>query len=203
MKIKVCGLKYPDNIEDVSKLNINYMGFIFYPYSKRYFKSNFECLKNVNDKIKKVAVFVDEKIEVVNEIYLKNNFDYVQLHGNEDAGYCGKLNKIGVNIIKAFGIDETFDFNILNEYSEYVKYFLFDTKSCDYGGTGVKFNWNILNDKDIKTPFFLSGGIEINDIDLIKKLKIENLYGIDINSKFEIKPGYKDINMINKFINEL
>ena len=126
--------------------------------------------------------------------------DYIQLHGDESPIYCKELKEKKHKIIKAFQIDNAFDFSLLNKYKENVDYFLFDTKSKGYGGSGKKFNWNILSDYDNKTPFFLSGGINEEDISEIKKIKTLNIEAIDINSCFEISPALKNIPKVSKFI---
>jgi phosphoribosylanthranilate isomerase len=205
MKLKVCGMKYEDNIRQLVKLNPDYIGFNFYTRSKRYVGNKFDAsiAAGIPKRIKKVGIFVNSKEEYIKEKIRRFKLDYVQLHGKESPEFCRRLSKYA-KVIKAFGVDEHFDFNILGDYKPYVEYFLFDTKTTRYGGSGKKFNWGLLK-KDINKPFFVSGGIDSGEIAEILNLKslILNLTGIDINSKFEIKPGLKDIEKIKKLKNEI
>ena len=204
IKIKVCGMREPDNIRNLIQLSPDFIGFIFYPESKRYVGEDFPvtAINSVPSGIKKVGVFVNELLEHVVKKYNKYNLDYVQLHGKEQVEYCRELMTINIKVIKAFGIDGSFDMTQTEKYSDSCNYFLFDTKSAQYGGTGRKFNWNHLTRIPDNKPFFLSGGIGPEDIDEIKKLNIPELFAIDINSRFEQSPGLKDITMLQKFITE-
>ena len=194
MKIKVCGMRNPENIKMVSDLKHDYMGFIFYPPSKRYVGSEFpvSTIDQVDSTIKKIGVFVNEDLDTISKLHKKYKLDYVQVHGDETAEYCSKLSKKGVRIIKAFRIDNTFDFEQTKAFKPYCDFFLFDTKGALYGGNGTRFNWEILKNYDNETPFFLSGGIAYVDIPAIQQMKHLNIESIDINSKFEIEPGLKD-----------
>ena len=200
MIIKVCGLNNGDNINQLMKLDLDFMGIIFYRKSSRFFNS--DILPKTEKKY--IAVFVDESLDVIKEIINKYKFEYVQLHGNEDEKFCKELSSL-CNVIKAFRIDDTFDLNDIEKYSKYCKYFLFDTFTESYGGSGKKFNWDILLNYNHKKDFILSGGINLELISSIKKLKnqLPNLIGVDLNSKFEIKPGLKDINRVKKFIKSI
>ena len=200
MIIKVCGLNNGDNINQLMKLDLDFMGIIFYRKSSRFFNS--EILPKTEKKY--IAVFVDESLDVIKEIINKYKFEYVQLHGNEDEKFCKEISSL-CNIIKAFRIDDRFDLNEIEKYSKYCKYFLFDTFTESYGGSGKKFNWDLLLNYDHKKDFILSGGINLELISSIKKLKnqLPNLIGVDLNSKFEIKPGLKDINRVKKFIKSI
>ena len=200
MIIKVCGLNNGDNINQLMKLDSDFMGIIFYRKSSRFFNS--EILPKTEKKY--IAVFVNESLDVIKEIINKYKFEYVQLHGNEDEKFCKELSSF-CNVIKAFRIDDTFDLNDIEKYSKYCKYFLFDTFTESYGGSGKKFNWDILLNYNHKKDFILSGGINLELISSIKKLKnqLPNLIGVDLNSKFEIKPGLKDINRVKKFIKSI
>ena len=200
MIIKVCGLNNGNNINQLMKLDLDYMGIIFYRKSSRFFSS--ATLPKSEKKY--VAVFVDESLDVIKEIINKYKFEYVQLHGNEDQKYCKEISSL-CNIIKAFRIDDRFDLNEIEKYSKYCKYFLFDTFTESYGGSGKKFNWNLLLNYNHKKDFILSGGINLELINSIKKLKnqLPNLIGVDLNSKFEIKPGLKDVNRVQKFIKSI
>ena len=202
MKLKVCGMKYAENIKLISELRPDFMGFIFYNNSKRYIDINY--IPTINKNIKKVGVFVDPEIEYINKMVNKYKLDFVQLHGNEKPEFISKINEI--KIIKAFPIDANFDFNALKNYLS-CDYFLFDTSDKLPGGNGISFDWNILSDYKINKPFFLSGGIGIKSL---KNLKIflnsvisKNCVAVDINSQFEIDYGIKDFELIKNFINEL
>lgn len=140
---KVCGLR--DNISDVVALQPDYIGFIFYSKSPRYVGNNFEMLLINNSTPKKVGVFVNETLDFVHNIFLKYQLDYVQLHGNESPEYCEELMRKKVKVIKAFEMDESFDFGRLKKYESFTDYFLFDTKTKLYGGSGKSFDWRILN----------------------------------------------------------
>ncbi len=200
MIIKVCGLNNGDNINQLMKLDLDFMGIIFYRKSSRFFNS--ATLPKTEKKY--IAVFVNESLDVIKEIINKYKFEYVQLHGNEDEKFCKEISSL-CNIIKAFRIDDRFDLNEIEKYSKYCKYFLFDTFTESYGGSGKKFNWNLLLNYNHKKDFILSGGINLELINSIKKLKnqLPNLIGVDLNSKFEIKPGLKDVNRVKKFIKSI
>jgi phosphoribosylanthranilate isomerase len=203
LKLKICGMKYPDNIREVAQLAPDYMGFIFYQKSKRFVGADF-VIPEISSSIKKVGVFVNDTIDNILVKVNKYKLDLVQLHGDESAEFC-KTIRTTVPVIKAFGIDENFDFSLLNKYADSCDYFLFDTKTPEYGGSGTKFDWNILENYKGNKPFFLSGGIELESVKKISNLKsqISNLYAIDVNSKFEIKPGLKDIDKLKTMKNEL
>lgn len=206
MKIKVCGMKNPNNIEELSSLSINYMGFIFYPKSPRYIAGlKPEILNILSDSTKRVGVFVNEKVASLFKTIEKYGLDAVQLHGNETLQYCEDLIETfpEITIIKALSISDIKDIEKTDEYEEVCDYFLFDTKTSQYGGSGQKFNWEILNSYKGNKPFFLSGGISMEDIEEIKNLQHPNLYGLDLNSKFESEPGLKDLYLVKKFIKKI
>jgi len=193
-----------ENLSSLLALKPDFVGFIFYHKSKR-FVTNFPKV-NFPEGIKKVGVFVNESIEEVLRLVDKYQLDFVQLHGEESFEYCEKLKKQhfvakanSLEIIKAFSIDEEFDFSKTTKYCSCCNYLLFDTKGKDYGGNGVKFNWEVLQKYEGKTPFLLSGGISKTDAEEIKKIKHPAFKGIDINSGFEIEPALKDINEIKEF----
>jgi phosphoribosylanthranilate isomerase len=205
LKIKVCGMRDPENISGVVAALPNYLGFIFYPKSKRFvgFIPSPEVLAIVPDSVKKVGVFVDETPEKVLEICQNWKLDVAQLHGNESPQYCSQIKDSGITVFKAFSVDESFDFATLKAYSGVCDYFLFDTKGRLPGGTGQKFNWQLLENYRGDVPFFLSGGIDPDDVDAIRDFQHPQLFGIDINSCFEISPGIKDAGKVNKFIDEI
>ena len=208
MKLKICGMKYQDNIKKVAALQPDYLGFIFYEKSKRHFGENF--MPQIPHSIKKTGVFVDTEI---NEAIDKINFYHlyaVQLHGNESPEYCEKLKTYNIEIIKAFSIDENFNFDDLKSYETVCDYFLFDTKGKLPGGNGYTFDWSLLENYSSKKPFFLSGGIGIEQTKELKTFlqsEVSNYcYAIDVNSKFEIEAGLKDIEKLKELknlINEL
>jgi phosphoribosylanthranilate isomerase len=200
MKLKVCGMKYPQNITEIESLKPDLMGFIFYKKSKRFFN---QPEINLNNKVKRVGVFVNENIQEIKNKIKKYKLDYVQLHGEENVNFCNSLQPF-VKIIKVFKIDYNFNFKKTEEFEEVCDYFLFDTKSQLHGGSGKKFDWNLLKNYNCKKDFFLSGGIDISDIEEIKK--IVNSYpiaGIDVNSKFELDNLEKDKEKINLLIKKL
>ncbi len=195
--IKVCGMKISSNIEALISLEPDFIWFIFYKKSKRFIPQI--DLSIDYRKTKKVGVFVDEPIESVIEIVNKNNLDLVQLHGQEDPSYCNALILNGISIIKAFKVDEHFDFNQCASYNPFVSYFLFDAKGKLPGGNGISYDWNILANYKDEIPYLLSGGIDVNSIDKLKEFSHKKCVGIDINSGFELEPGLKNIEEIIQF----
>lgn len=205
MKTKICGLREKQNVADLASLNPQWMGFIFAPSSPRYFYSAEEQadLKSIPSSIKKVGVFVNETAEKVKETIQQHALNAIQLHGSETPEYCSALKSEGVEIIKAFNVNEDFDFSSTEEYSSVVDYFLFDTKGEQAGGNGIAFNWNLLNGKRFSKPFLLSGGISLAHAEAIKNFSHPDCIGIDINSRFEISPGLKDVNAIRLFLQQI
>jgi phosphoribosylanthranilate isomerase len=199
MIVKVCGLKLEHQIEKLDQVrSINWLGFIFYRGSKRFVKSINGTVKSA----KKVGVFVNEEVENIFTISEINQLDIIQLHGDESPELCMEL-KANFTIIKAFGIDEQFDFNQLTDYENKVDYFLFDTKTKGYGGSGNVFNWSILEEYKLNVPFLLSGGISVESIDAIKNFRHKSFIGIDLNSGFENEPGNKNIELVKTFLKQL
>lgn len=194
IKIKICGMKYTNNIVEVSHLQPDYLGFIFYEKSTRYFDG---ILPNISNSIKKVGVFVNETEENIISKIKKYHLDLVQLHGNELPELCKNLQINDVEIIKVFSVDDDFNFKELEKYETVCDYFLFDTKGKLHGGNGYAFDWNILKKYKSEKPLFLSGGIGIEEIAKIKQLNLP-IYAIDINSKFELQPGLKNCELLNK-----
>lgn len=193
MNLKVCGLKDPENIKQVAELKPDYMGFIFYPESKRFAGEDF-VMPFISSDIKKVGVFVNASATYIIDKVDKYKLDLIQLHGDEKPEFCEVLNHL-IPVVKAFGVDESFDFKLLDSYKNCCSYFLFDTKTSEYGGSGKQFDWTLLKGYDNSTPFFLSGGIGLEEIKKLKIGKLKN-YGIDVNSRFEIEPGIKDIDKL-------
>ncbi|MWB96046.1 phosphoribosylanthranilate isomerase [Flavobacterium sp. GA093] len=194
MKIKICGMKYPDNILEVGALLPDYMGFIFWEKSARYFDGE---IPELPKSIKKVGVFVNESVENIIQKITKHNLQAVQLHGKESVEFCedlkGKIDS-SVEIIKVFSVGDDFDFDVLKPFENVCNYFLFDTKGKLPGGNGTTFDWKILDNYKSEKPFFLSGGIGIEEIPTIVKLKLP-IYAIDVNSRFEIEPGLKNVQL--------
>ena len=201
------------NITGLRQLQVDFIGLIFYEKSPRfleekevdlnYLKSPIQRFGNTNEYIQKVGVFVNADEKYVISKAKEYELDYVQLHGNENIFYCEKLKKEGLKIIKAFSVDQHFSFTNTEAYQYYCDYFLFDTKGEKPGGNGVTFDWSILENYKGKTPFFLSGGITPKMADDIKAISHPKLFGIDLNSGFEIEPGFKDIDLVATFINEV
>lgn len=203
MLIKICGLKYPDNIESIVKLPIDMIGFIFYQKSPRYVEDVADILKlqGLPKSIKKVGVFVNQSIEEIISIQEQFKLDYIQLHGNEKAEFCKQLKDLNYSIIKAFQIDDKFNFSTLKTYTNLCDYFLFDTKTSHYGGSGKSFDWSVLQEYTLETPFLLSGGIGMENINEAITLTHPQLLGLDINSKIEIEPALKSIDKAKTLIN--
>ena len=198
VQLKICGMKYPDNILEVAALLPHYMGFIFWEKSARYFEGP---LPELPKSIKKVGVFVNEKSDIILDKVTQYDLQAVQLHGQESVAFCLELkNKLGtsVEIIKVFSADETFDFSLLKPYELVCDFFLFDTKGKLPGGNGTTFDWTILQKYPSSKPFFLSGGIGIDEIAAVNEILNTHLplYAIDVNSKFEIEPGLKNLNLV-------
>lgn len=200
LRIKVCGMKYESNINAVSSLQPDYLGFIFYPKSKRFVGVEFDKndIQHINKDIKKTAVFVNAYSHEIKEFSQIYGFRVLQLHGEETPEFCAELKQAGYTIIKAFGISNDFDFAILNQYINNVNFFLFDTKTDSYGGSGKVFDWEILKSYNLNIPFFLSGGLDINNLATVKSINHPQLFGVDLNSKFEEEPGLKNIEMLEE-----
>lgn len=194
-------MKYPENIMEISALNPDYLGFIFWEKSNRYMDLDF--IPEIPKSIKKVGVFVDASIQ---EIAVKINqyqLDIIQLHGNESVIFCKNVKKLGIEVIKVFSMDSTFNFSMIKEYVFAVDYFLFDTKGKLPGGNGITFDWNVLENYHFNVPYFLSGGIGTTEIDGLKEFlkspAAKKCYAIDVNSRFEKKPGIKNKIKLQKF----
>ena len=194
-------MREPENISDLLKLQPDFIGFIFYPKSKRYM--NIKLPKIDFDKTLKTGVFVDEDSDKVLEIAQKYRLDVLQLHGHESPEYCQNLKVKAYQIIKVFSVGAKFDFKQCGDYESVADYFLFDTKGKLPGGNGQVFNWDVLSSYDLKTPFLLSGGIGLQHLPAIKNFTHPKLAGIDVNSGFESRPAYKNINELKTFFNEI
>ena len=193
MKLKVCGMKVEDNIREVLKMSPDYMGFIFYKKSPRYVESlDSAFIKRIDGPVK-VGVFVNESEVAIMDAIEKYDFQMVQLHGEESLSMVKSLKSKGVSIIKVFRVRDVVP-DEMNDFVPYCDLFLFDTRTQKYGGSGEKFDWSIL--KNVDHPFLLSGGIGFDDLEEIKKLRLNRLVGLDINSKVETSPGVKDIQKV-------
>ncbi len=204
MKLKVCGMKYLNNMEAVAKLQPNYLGFIFYDKSPRKIESTIEATP---ESIQRVGVFVNALEDEIIEKITAHKLNVVQLHGDESPTYCKRIATTGVQVIKVFSIKNAFDFSVLEPYESVCDFFLFDTKGRLPGGNGYAFNWEVLAEYPSTKPFFLSGGIGLDEIETIKKFQSSDAakycYAIDVNSKFEIEPGLKNLDKLKQFISEL
>lgn len=197
-KIKICGLKHPENIRGVLSLQPDYIGFIFHPGSKR-FVGQLEATWVARLKgVKKTGVFVNADIDHVKATASQYAFQAIQLHGNESPAYCADLKDNHVEIIKAFGINAHFDWAKLADYEGVTDYYLFDTQSAQHGGTGIRFDWKLLHGYRSDKPFFLSGGIGAENIADALLLGDSRLYALDLNSRFETEPGIKDIVLLKR-----
>jgi len=201
IKLKVCGMKDPENIREVADLFPDYMGFIFYKDSPRYVGDRFSLSEN--DVSTNVGVFVNESTGVILKSLQSINGVTAQLHGNETPAQCDDLKSRGITVIKVFSIDDEFDFKTVESYKDVVDYFLFDTKGKLHGGNAKTFNWNKLKEYDQSVPFFLSGGLNPENVRNIDGLDGLNLYAIDLNSGVEDEPGIKNIGKIKEVIKEI
>ncbi|MBA4198366.1 MAG: phosphoribosylanthranilate isomerase [Chitinophaga sp.] len=209
MRTKVCGMTDIEQVQQLNDIGVEFCGFIFYPKSPRYVFRHMPAssIKKVRGKINKVGVFVNEHEEEILKTVDDCGLYLVQLHGDETPKQCEKISDY-ITTIKAFRLSE--GDNIMwkiKDYIDVVDMFLFDTEGAGYGGTGKKFNWDVLKGLNIGKPFFLSGGIQPSDVEQLqafsKDIVAKDLFSVDINSKFEISPGIKDINSVEKFVNNV
>jgi phosphoribosylanthranilate isomerase len=206
MKLKVCGMKYQENITEVALLRPDYLGFIFYEDSPRNFTGS---IPKISKEIKKIGVFVNAPVINVIEKIKTYDLDIVQLHGQESPEFCSELknNVPYIEIIKVFSIKEKFNFGILKPFESNCDYYLFDTKGELPGGNGYVFDWKVLSNYSSSKPFFLSGGIGLDQIESVKSFfksdSSKHCFSIDVNSRFEIEPGRKDVNKLSEFKSQL
>lgn len=204
VKLKVCGMN--KNTSEVASLKPDYLGFIFWEPSKRYFEGD---MPPIPHGIKKVGVFVDAKIEEIKKLVKQYGLLYAQLHGHESPAFCDELKKSipHLKIIKVFSIKDEFDFTELRHFEDVTDYYLFDTKGKLPGGNGYTFNWNVLRKYPSTKPYFLSGGIGLENNgalqDFLKSPASRYCYAIDVNSKFELTPGHKDLGKLKEFKKQL
>ncbi len=204
-RIKVCGLTNPENAREIAEAGADFAGFIFHPSSKRFVgkEPDPELFRSIPGHVKKVGVFVNEVRTRVIEAVIRHRLNMVQLHGSESAEYCHAVRSTGVPVIKAFGIGEEFSFDMLKEFKTACDFFLFDTQTVLHGGSGVKFRWERLAEYELDVPFFLGGGIGPQDVEKIRAVSHPALYATDINSRFELSPGMKDVYQVKNFIREI
>ena len=197
-------MKYQENITEVAQLQPDYLGFIFYEKSVRFFDGS---IPKISENIKKAGVFVNASPEEIVSKVNTYDLDAIQLHGNESPEFCQALHFLDIEIIKVFSIKDNFDFDLLKPYEALCDYYLFDTKGKLPGGNGYTFNWKILKEYPSTKPYFLSGGIGLEDVENIKSFLSTDTskycYAIDVNSKFEINPGLKNIEKLKEFKTQL
>ena len=205
LKIKICGMREPGNILEIAALHPDFMGFIFYSESPRYAEKILDpaITGRIPAGIRKTGVFVNSDYDYISRIAAEYSLDTVQLHGNETAGLCNSLMERGIRVIKTFSITANEDFKRCFVFTGCTDYFLFDTSASGFGGSGQKFNWKELYKYELDHPFFLSGGIGPEDYKTINEIDNQSFFGIDLNSRFEIKPGLKDREVLEKFISDL
>lgn len=206
MKLKVCGMREPDNIRElIDQIQPDWIGLIFHPPSPRFVESmHADFIKELN--VRKVGVFVNAELSDIEEKIQSFGLTTLQLHGEETVDEVSKIKeKTGLEIFKVFSVNDTIQWDLLEAYLPFVDYFLFDTFTKSYGGSGKTFNWQLLQDYPFEKPFLLSGGLSLDQTEEIKNLQsqVPQMKGIDINSKFEIDPGLKDVRLISEFIRGL
>ncbi len=198
--VKVCGMTLADNIRQTEALGVDLIGLNFYPKSPR-------CLCQLPDylplKARRVGIFVNQPKEEVTMYADRFGLDYLQLHGTESPGYCRTLQAAGFRLIKAFAIAQAKDLVITQAYEGLCDYFLFDTKTPSYGGSGKQFDWTLLKHYQGQTPFLLGGGINAYSAKAIRAFRHPRLAGVDLNSRFELSPGVKDVERLRRFLKEL
>jgi phosphoribosylanthranilate isomerase len=204
MKLKVCGMRDVENIKALIELKPDFIGFIFYDKSPRFIgnDADVELINSIPRDIKKVGVFVNATVDFILQNVRKYGLNYVQLHGNEMPDFCRNLRLKGVNIIKAFRVDNDFVFGQVNNYKPHVDFFLFVAKGDGYGGNGVAFDWNILKKYDNQKPYFLAGGVSLDNLDVLETI-IPQPYAMDVNSKFEVEPALKDIEKLEDLFDKI
>jgi phosphoribosylanthranilate isomerase len=220
MKVKVCGITQLEQLHQLSEMEVNYAGFIFYPPSPRYVRKGSLAgadVRKARVKLYKVGVFVDASYEEIMRCVDEYGLDMVQLHGRETPYECHKI-VANIDVIKAFRFssDDPVSWMVKDFYAD-TDFFLFDTGApitkggkgdhTAYGGTGRKFDWNCLRGLHIQKPFFLSGGIEPDDAPTVKAFMADSvardMVAVDINSRFETAPGVKDMKKVKQFITAL
>lgn len=197
---KVCGMRDVSNVRALEALDISWMGMIFFQKSNRHVVNP---VPKENKDMQRIGVFVNASSQYIDRKIKMHDLAGIQLHGEETGEDCQKIKEKGLITIKAFSVDESFDFAKVESYHDVCDYFLFDTKGKTHGGTGVRFDWSLLKKYQGPTPFLLSGGIGPEHAEEIKGFNHHYMHGIDINSRFEIKPALKNIEAIKRFKDEL
>lgn len=193
LKVKVCGMRETQNISDVALLRPDFMGFIFYSLSKRSaYGIDPDVVRSLPESITPVAVFVDATFDEIKNIIYLYDIDHVQLHGEESPQFCKSLKDEGITVIKAVKVKTCLPSD-LAKYKNNIDFFLFDTAGKTPGGNGIKFNWRALENYHLDIPYFLSGGIGPEDLNLLTRSRLKGCFAIDVNSKFEDYPGHKNI----------
>ncbi|MCR5695700.1 MAG: phosphoribosylanthranilate isomerase [Marinilabiliaceae bacterium] len=197
VKIKICGLTDIDNLCRILFLEPDYVGFIFYPKSPRYVvgKIKPDMLSIIPSRVHRVGVFVNSTETEIRQTAATYGLQTIQLHGNEKPELCHTLRESGFEVIKAFSIEDEHDFDHIWSYEDYVDYYLFDTKTPNFGGSGKEFDWQLILRQPLRKPWFLSGGISIDNINVAAQ---SGAYAIDLNSRFELAPGIKDYELLHK-----
>ncbi|UOQ76775.1 phosphoribosylanthranilate isomerase [Hymenobacter sp. 5516J-16] len=205
VRLKVCGMARPDNLRAVAALRPDFLGFIFYPKSRRYAAPTLSPTDaaTVPATIRKVGVFVDEDTAVMQERITEYGLQAVQLHGTETPETCALLRATGVVVIKAFAVGEKFDFAQLLPYVGQVDFFLFDTAGAQPGGNGTAFDWQILKQYRLAVPYFLAGGLALAHAAVLQNLQLPGLFALDLNSQFETEPGVKDAELLRQMFQQL
>ncbi len=206
MRVKVCGMTELDQVKQLDAMGVDFAGFIFYPKSPRYVVRHLagEQLKRARLRIGKVGVFVNSTYDEVMKQVDSYGLDMVQLHGDETPRFCEQLANY-ITVIKVFRMGENDPIEwLIRPYQDSSDMFLFDTEGVGYGGTGKKFNWETLKPAHIDKLYFLSGGIELGDVERLQAFTKEpaarKLFAIDVNSKFEISPGVKDLKKVRMLL---
>lgn len=209
MRIKVCGMTLPEQVMALDEMGVDLAGFIFYPKSPRYIgnKISPEKMKQIKGKIAKVGVFVNMPYDDLMKTVEDYRLDMVQLHGDETPVFCEKVSNY-VTVVKAFRLSDNDPIEwMVKPFHDYSDMYMFDTLGAGYGGTGKKFDWEVLKKAVINKIFFLSGGIEPGDGEKLKEFVQEpaekRLFAIDINSKFEVSAGIKDMEKVRRFVMKL
>lgn len=198
--LKICGMRDTSNINEIANLRPDFLGFIFFAQSPRYVGVDF-VVPPMSKDIKKVGVFVNEELVVAKRIAQTQQLDFVQLHGDESVQYVASMKRTGIGLIKAFRIDEQFDFENVIEYQPYCDYFLFDARGKDYGGNNKVFDWRLLSRYNQRVPFLLSGGLKAENLeDALDAVSGMNCAGFDLNSGVEVSPGIKDTNAVERVL---
>lgn len=198
IKLKICGMRDPQNILEVAALSPEYMGFIFFDKSPRNVGMDLVLPENFSSGITKVGVFVNALTDFILQQVHRLELDVVQLHGKESVDQLLALKDAGVKIIKVFSVDDDFDFNNTRPYKAVADFFLFDTKGKYYGGNAKVFDWRVLEAYDQEVPFFLSGGVGPDNIKDVAAIRNMNIHALDVNSGVEKEPAIKDIEKIKE-----